>query len=584
MLEPTHVQVTVRQGRGLRSKGKNGTNDAYVVIGLGKEKFQTSVQEKVIDPIWNEEAELSIPKHGNKAEIHLTVYHRHNGVALDEFLGTIYIPLQDLDIHEPPRNRWYGLLGKGFKDDGKDRGELEVRIGFVSQPLNSSVQDVTGHLSVTTSPKKSGSVLSMGKSFGGSLLSLGKTETKNLKKLAGKMTKNRDGQSTPRSSKSARSSQRSEHGISGFDKGAGLYPLGISTPLSGSKEGLDQAPEKAPPAADWPSAPQVQQRKAHEKAVSPVPEADDWTEDVRKASPSSTLERNSNNSSSLDKSHIHRFEKRLGAFARSSPSTPVMSARKRSQGGADGALSHVPTPAIPLNEADTLVLSSTNSLDRDQQVGAPGASLPVPPPRRRSETEPGDVLLVKENEEPKYTQLLPPRRFVRSNTESCLWDMQDTSDNSGRRKERKKLLRDAKEALKEGFREVLPLSTSRYIGARGERTKPILDPTHGSSAEPSPIVSVRPMQIRGPYEGGIAGGNWYGQQRSRHPLEVQQRFGSMSRDDLIERILRLEGEVTEAREKTADLGTYLDSLLLRIMETKPEILQVDWSKRKVQKA
>ncbi|CAG0907324.1 unnamed protein product [Cyprideis torosa] len=92
------------------------------------------------------------------------------------------------------------------------------------------------------------------------------------------------------------------------------------------------------------------------------------------------------------------------------------------------------------------------------------------------------------------------------------------------------------------------------------------------------------MQIRGPYEGGIAGGNWYGQQRSRHPLEVQQRFGSMSRDDLIERILRLEGEVTEAREKTADLGTYLDSLLLRIMETKPEILQVDWSKRKVQKA
>ena len=94
-----------------------------MVIGLGKEKFQTSVQEKVSeDAIWNEEAELyglslgffallnntlcrSIPSHGNKAEIHLTVYHRNNGVALDDFLGTVHIPLNNLDPHEPARNR-----------------------------------------------------------------------------------------------------------------------------------------------------------------------------------------------------------------------------------------------------------------------------------------------------------------------------------------------------------------------------------------------------------------------------------------------------------------------------------------------
>ena len=35
-----------------------GTNDAFVTIGLGKEKFQTSVQEKAEDPEWCEQCEL----------------------------------------------------------------------------------------------------------------------------------------------------------------------------------------------------------------------------------------------------------------------------------------------------------------------------------------------------------------------------------------------------------------------------------------------------------------------------------------------------------------------------------------------
>ena len=36
-----------------------GTNDAFVTIALGKEKFQTSVKEKSIDPVdWSEQCEL----------------------------------------------------------------------------------------------------------------------------------------------------------------------------------------------------------------------------------------------------------------------------------------------------------------------------------------------------------------------------------------------------------------------------------------------------------------------------------------------------------------------------------------------
>ena len=42
---------------------------------------------------------------------------------------------------------------------------------------------------MSTSTKKSGSVMSIGRSLGGSLLSLGKDEGKHLKRFAGKMSK-----------------------------------------------------------------------------------------------------------------------------------------------------------------------------------------------------------------------------------------------------------------------------------------------------------------------------------------------------------------------------------------------------------
>ena len=36
-----------------------GTNDAFVTIALGKEKFQTTVKEKATDPVeWSEQCEL----------------------------------------------------------------------------------------------------------------------------------------------------------------------------------------------------------------------------------------------------------------------------------------------------------------------------------------------------------------------------------------------------------------------------------------------------------------------------------------------------------------------------------------------
>ena len=36
------------------------TNDAYAVIQLGRDKYQTSIKERSRDPEWNEECTLSV--------------------------------------------------------------------------------------------------------------------------------------------------------------------------------------------------------------------------------------------------------------------------------------------------------------------------------------------------------------------------------------------------------------------------------------------------------------------------------------------------------------------------------------------
>lgn len=185
MWSPTHVQVIVQKAKNLRIKGKNGANDTYVTIQLGKEKFQTSVQEKTTSPEWHEECELTIPD-GNTSCITLTIFHR-NFMGLDKFLGRVDVPLQELDIYERPRNKIYPLHGKPGSNDVKVRGELEVRFAFVVKSVTGSLMDLS------KKPQKSNSLpLKMVHSVGGSLMNLGGKDKKlslgNLKSsLGGKL-------------------------------------------------------------------------------------------------------------------------------------------------------------------------------------------------------------------------------------------------------------------------------------------------------------------------------------------------------------------------------------------------------------
>ncbi|XP_043537062.1 rab11 family-interacting protein 1-like [Chiloscyllium plagiosum] len=144
---PTHVKVVVIRSRGLRSKGKDGTNDAYAIMQLGKEQYSSSVAEKTAAPQWREEAEFELPPlqsgRGEKSTLRLTVMHRAL-VGLDKFLGQAAISLSEL-YGNKTRSKvgWYKLYSKAGKAD-KERGEIEADIQFVRNNMTASMFDLSG--------------------------------------------------------------------------------------------------------------------------------------------------------------------------------------------------------------------------------------------------------------------------------------------------------------------------------------------------------------------------------------------------------------------------------------------------------
>ncbi|XP_037829525.1 rab11 family-interacting protein 2 isoform X1 [Kryptolebias marmoratus] len=151
---PTHVQATVLQATDLQPKGKNGTNDAYTIIQLGKEKYSTSVAEKTTNPVWREEASFELPGlllEGNPEvyELCLTVMHR-SLVGMDKFLGQRFINLNEIFDNKQRKKidfgssgfSWYPLESKPGKKK-KDRGRIQVNIQFMRNNMTASMFDLS---------------------------------------------------------------------------------------------------------------------------------------------------------------------------------------------------------------------------------------------------------------------------------------------------------------------------------------------------------------------------------------------------------------------------------------------------------
>ncbi|XP_043842537.1 rab11 family-interacting protein 5 isoform X3 [Dromiciops gliroides] len=165
---PTHVQVTVLQARGLRGKGTGGssTSDAYTVIQVGREKYSTSVVEKSTGcPEWREEcvfelapgaldgllrAQDAAPAGPAAApgptepacELVLTAMHR-SLIGIDKFLGQATVALDEVFRQgRAQHTQWHKLHSKAGKKE-KERGEIQVSIQFTRNNLSASMFDLS---------------------------------------------------------------------------------------------------------------------------------------------------------------------------------------------------------------------------------------------------------------------------------------------------------------------------------------------------------------------------------------------------------------------------------------------------------
>lgn len=97
---PVTARVSVLRARGLRIKGKDGTNDAYAALQAGREAFRTPVSEKRAEPVWGGDDAAFIfnlppAAEGDGVPLQVRVLHRVP-LGADKLLGLAVINVHEL--------------------------------------------------------------------------------------------------------------------------------------------------------------------------------------------------------------------------------------------------------------------------------------------------------------------------------------------------------------------------------------------------------------------------------------------------------------------------------------------------------
>ncbi|EFN80693.1 Rab11 family-interacting protein 1, partial [Harpegnathos saltator] len=487
------------------------TNDCFVTIALGKEKYQTSVKEKAVKDVeWHEECELLIPEQGNTAEIILTALHR-NFLGVDEFLGTISIPLSSFDVYERPRNRWYALNSKPGKENTKERGELEVKIGFIVKA--GSLTDLTRKERHKSSL---GQLSTAAQSIGGSLLSIGSLEKrKGLKKLAKSIGNKVKGKSKNRLD-ADNLDEKEEHQFGRITR---------------------QEPGEADPGVisedeDEFTFDDLSHKSSASSLNAPVPGVNGSNTNGVGIQ---------NGSQSNISSEVHHTPPLPINAAPNKPPRFVMSASTTNLSKVDNAkddewglkLYGKQASSVPKRwdskPNPKIVVDEPQDSKRDASpIRSPSPALRLNEPPEPPSPAPREILQPKNKDE---KLALSKEKLLKEDK------LRDKKEDKRSPKEEKHAKKDKKRDKENKFNNENHLSSERII------------------------------------IGGEDAGKNAANSRSRLPHEVLNQFEGKSREDLIELALHLQAQITEKNKRLSDLEEYIDALLLRVIECSPRLLQ-----------
>lgn len=605
MWSPTHVQVLVRRAKGLNIKGKNGTNDAFVTIGLGKEKFQTSVKEKSENPEWLEQCELQIPQYGNRSEVTLKVLHR-SYLGGDEFLGHVSLPLQDFDVYEKPKAKWYPLTCKPGQNKTGYRGELEVKIGFTVRANDTA--SMAGSVS-ELNKKARGSISSLNKvagSIGGSLLSLGGKEKKNLARLAsavsGKVEKvGHKAKKTVSSLKINKDKAldtlpewgMGDTGLGGLGKN---YDPGVESdeddfvdddlmiPRHGAQDIMGQRCDRDRDGFQFDTLSHSSSQSSvqlglggmgtvvdmvHTPLQGSVDNFSDLLEtpdtarrqdtdnrgqqssDLRR--PTSSLSAVSSSSSQVTAQHTwspgHQETEARSPETKESFDTASISSLPSYNQAMDGWMRN--------KEPSSSVKKKIIPVQSDSSESAPSSPTESPQPQsmslssrfRMSQADPG----------PPVTLEVPASHQTLGQKLKNSYSFRDRKEPQNLSNRSQKQQQHSNSRRKNSIESQSSVRSNASVSSQG--------PPHGTRVVLGRETSPSPDTCH------VSNDARQESVKPRLPAEITDKFNGQTREDLIEMLVRLQGTVEGQGKKVADLEDYIDALLIRVMDTAPVLLE-----------
>ncbi|XP_071701109.1 ADP-ribosylation factor GTPase-activating protein AGD12-like [Rutidosis leptorrhynchoides] len=87
-----HLKITILQGANLAVRDML-SSDPYVVVSLGEQKAQTTIQKSNLNPIWNEELMLSVPEDYGPVKLQVFDY---DTFSADDIMGEAEIDIQPM--------------------------------------------------------------------------------------------------------------------------------------------------------------------------------------------------------------------------------------------------------------------------------------------------------------------------------------------------------------------------------------------------------------------------------------------------------------------------------------------------------
>ena len=114
------------------SKDWNGQSDPYVVLKFGTETHKTTVVNKSLNPLWNQEFEFTVTALNIKEQLVLTVWDKDK-LKSDESMGTLKFVVTDLmsRLVNEGKKHWYPLAPQHPKQQVS--GDICIQAGVLER-------------------------------------------------------------------------------------------------------------------------------------------------------------------------------------------------------------------------------------------------------------------------------------------------------------------------------------------------------------------------------------------------------------------------------------------------------------------